>query len=89
MGTLAVSLPTSAKKELAPVLMTVSALAQALYAVHPTRLLRAWVMFLRLSEPDIYGRVEFCERLANLNIALSGGKPPAPPQHVLDYDVEH
>lgn len=62
---------------------------QAFYAVHPNRLLKAWIMFLRLSEPDIYGRVIFCERLANLNVLFSGGRPPAPPQHVLDYDAEH
>ena len=63
--------------------------AQALYAVHPTRLLKAWVVFLRLSEPDVYGRVEYCERLANLNLHFAGGQAPVPPQHVLDYDVEH
>ena len=62
---------------------------QALYAVHPNPLLRAWVISLRLSEPDIYGRVDYCERLANLNVYFSGGKAPVPPQHVLDYDAEH
>jgi hypothetical protein len=62
---------------------------QALYAVHPNPLLKAWIIFLRLSEPDIYGRVDYCERLANLNVYFSGGKAPAPPQHVLDYDAEH
>ena len=62
---------------------------QAVYAVHPTRLLKAWVVFLRLSEPEVYGRVEYCERLANMNLHFAGGRPPAPPQHVLDYDVEH
>ena len=62
---------------------------QALYLLHPTRLLRAWIMLLRLSEPDVYGRAEYCERLANLNLHFSGGRPPAPPQHVLDYDAEH
>ena len=62
---------------------------QALYAVHPNPLLKGWVMFLRLSEPDIYGRVDYCERLANLNVYFSGGKAPVPPQHVLDFDAEH
>ncbi|KAK9905492.1 hypothetical protein WJX75_000893 [Coccomyxa subellipsoidea] len=63
---------------------------KAFYAVHPNRLLRAWIMLLRLSEPDIYGRVAFCERLANLNLNFSGGgRAPSPPQHVLDYDAEH
>jgi hypothetical protein len=57
--------------------------------VHPNRLLKAWIMFLRLNEPDIYGRVQYCERLANLNVHFSGGRPPAAPQHVLDYDAEH
>ncbi|CAL8472260.1 g11802 [Coccomyxa elongata] len=63
---------------------------KAFHAVHSNRLLRAWIMLLRLSEPDIYGRVNFCERLANLNLAFSGGgRAPQPPQHVLDYDAEH
>lgn len=64
--------------------------AQAFHAVHPNRLLRAWIMLLRLSEPDIYGRVHYCDRLANLNLCFArGGRPPQPPQHVLDYDAEH
>ncbi|CAL5220902.1 g2996 [Coccomyxa viridis] len=62
---------------------------KALYAVHPNPLLRAWIISLRLSEPDIYGRVDYCERLGNLNVYFSGGKAPVPPQHVLDYDAEH
>ena len=57
--------------------------------MHPNPLLRAWIISLRLSEPDIYGPVDYCERLANLNVYLSGGRPPVPPQHVLDYDAEH
>ncbi len=68
---------------------TWSAALQALYAVHPNPLLRAWIISLRLSEPDIYGRVDYCERLGNLNVYFSGGKAPVPPQHVLDYDAEH
>jgi len=52
-------------------------------------MLRAWIIFLRLSEPDIYGRVDYCERLANLSVYFSGGKAPVPPQHILDYDAEH
>ena len=68
---------------------TISLALQALYVVHPNPLLRAWIISLRLSEPDIYGRVDYCERLANLNVYFAGGKAPVPPQHVLDYDAEH
>ena len=60
---------------------------QALYVVHPTALLRTWIFVLRLSEPDVYGKAIFCERLADLARHFPSGHSPQVPDHVSDHET--
>ena len=58
---------------------------QAFYVVHPTALLKYWIFMLRLALPEIYGRVTYVSRLADLQGLLAGEEIEVP-QHVEDYD---
>ena len=66
---------------------------RAFYAVHAGWGLRAWLAALRLSEPAVYGRVEFVASLRDLERRFGvgegsggGGRIPAPPVHVVAAD---
>ena len=58
---------------------------QAFYVVHPTALLKYWIFMLRLALPEVYGRVTYVSKLADLH-QLLGGEEIEVPQHVEDYD---
>ena len=58
---------------------------QAFYVVHPTALLKYWIFMLRLAMPEIYGRVTYVTKLADLRQLLEGEEVEIP-QHVEDYD---
>ncbi len=58
---------------------------QAFYVVHPTALLKYWIFMLRLAMPEIYGRVTYVTKLADLRQLLEGEEIEIP-QHVEDYD---
>eukprot|EP00884_Botryococcus_braunii_P017595 jgi/Botrbrau1/4519/Bobra.60_2s0010.1 len=59
---------------------------KAIYVVHPTALLKSWILLLRLQEPEVYSKVQYVERLSDLEGALPVGCPELP-QHVLDCDA--
>ena len=58
---------------------------QAFYVVHPTTLLKYWIFMLRLAMPEVYGRVTYVNRLADLH-KLMDPELVEIPQHVEDYD---
>jgi hypothetical protein len=60
-------------------------LVQAFYILHPTWLLKYWVFMLRLSIPEIFGRVTYVNRVVDLERLMAPGALKIP-QHVLDYD---
>ena len=64
--------------------LIVSLRVQDFYVVHPTRSLKYWIFMLRLAIPEVYGKVEYIERLADLQSKI--GEAVAVPQHVLDHD---
>lgn len=59
---------------------------QAFYVVHPTTLLKYWIFMLRLAMPEIYGRVTYINRLADLQQKMVLDSLDIP-QHVQDYDA--
>ncbi|KAK9824424.1 hypothetical protein WJX72_010145 [[Myrmecia] bisecta] len=60
---------------------------QAIYVVHPTALLKTWILRLRMQEPAVYSKVHYVERLNDLYKSFGADSLPELPQHVIDQDA--
>lgn len=60
---------------------------QAIYVVHPTTVLKAWILALRLRLPEVYGKVVYVDRLASLDRYIASEEMPEIPQHVSEADA--
>lgn len=62
---------------------------QAIYVVHPTATVKAWIGALRIRCPDIYGRkVVHCRFLSDLYRVVSPDELLDIPEHVQDKDLK-
>ena len=62
---------------------------QAIYVVHPTATVKAWIGALRLKYPEVYGRkLVHCRFLSDLFHYVSPDELLDIPEHVQDKDVK-
>ena len=62
---------------------------QAIYVVHPTATVKAWIGALRLRFQEVYGRkLVFCSFLSDLFRFISPDELLDIPEHVQDKDLK-
>ena len=60
---------------------------QAIYVVHPSAAVRAWILALRLRLPEIYGKVVYVDRLSSLDKYIASDELVDVPDHVREKDA--
>lgn len=61
---------------------------QAVYVIHPSTAVKAWILALRLRMPEVYGKVVYVSRLAKLDQYVAASELEGHvPDHVVEADA--